>query len=184
MAMMGNTVLAESPQAVAEVGLRTIYDRKAAELDRVAHPELKKRIRASQLIALYLSSRKIPVDVQTLSDEEVARLFYEVLEIALPLDQGFDYVCEYLSSEAHGDYMLLTFKTGPRSKKTHETDLRKESVVLKREGDRWLFLWSLPMAFNVDPRWDARKELASKRPEGRPDDRLPSNPSQPSPQRR
>ena len=159
LAAIGTAATAESPQVVAELGLRTIYDKNAANLLHIAHPELKRRIRASQLLAVYLASEKKSADPQALSEENVVRLFCEALKVAIPNDERFDYVCEYLSSKDRGDYMLLTFRTGPRSKTTQKSDLRKESVVLKREGDQWLFLWSFPMAFNVDPRWDARKEI-------------------------
>jgi hypothetical protein len=54
---------AESPQTIAEVGLRTIYERKAADLDRVAHPELKSKIRSSQLLAIYAASKKTAFDL-------------------------------------------------------------------------------------------------------------------------
>lgn len=153
---------AQSPQAVAEIGLRTIYDRNAESFERVAHPLLKSKIRSCQLLAIVASSKKPAPDLRTASDLEVAKLFCEALDMALPLDQRFDYACEYDRSEERGDYMVLTFKTGPRSKATHKADLRREVVVLKKQEGRWLFLWSVPMAFNVDPTWDARKEVPNQ----------------------
>lgn len=156
------TASAQSPQAVAEIGLRTIYDRNAESFERIAHPVLKGKIRNCQLLAIVASSKKPAPNLRTASDLEVAQLFCEALDMALPLDQQFDYACEYDRSEERGDYMLLTFKTGPRSKATHKADLRREVVVLKKEEDRWLFLWSVPIAFNIDPTWDARKEVPNQ----------------------
>ena len=149
----------DEPRLIAEAVLQAWRDSDAAALNRLSHPDLKKKLRTSRLLVFHLDQKNESSDVSALSDDKVVQLFCEAHKAVAPRDGRVEYFDEYLSTENRGGFAVVVFDSGWRSKTSAQTQRMRNEIVLKRAGDRWLFLWSSAMSVHVDLEWDARTEI-------------------------
>lgn len=167
---------AEEPRVIAEAALLAMRDSDAVVLNRIAHPELKKRLRGSRLLTFYRGQKNDDTSLDHVSDDKVVQLFCEAHKEIAPRDSRVEYFDDYVSTKEQGNYAVVSFDSGWRSKTSAQTQRTRSDVVLKKSGEKWLFLWSPAMNIHVDLEWDARNEIP-----GRPVE--PSGAVPPRPQR-
>ena len=147
------------PRAIAERAVGAIAKNDAALLERVAHPELIRRMRSARLVTFYLGERNQSTDLTKSSDTDVVRLFCEAHKAMAPRDPQLEYLCDYLGTDVRGDYAIVTLASGWRSKSSTLPPPSNEEVILKKSAGEWRFLWSPIVNVHVDLEWDARTEI-------------------------
>jgi len=153
-------------RAIAMTGLmalRAFREGDADSLIRLAHPELKTRLRTATLLTFFLNQNRKNVDVSHLSDDEVVRLFCEAHRAIVPHNGGV-YFDDYVGKMISGQYAILAFNSGWLSTPSSQAYGSKTEVVLKNNGGAWLFLWSAGVSIHVDLNWDPRRQVPGWRP--------------------
>jgi hypothetical protein len=152
----------EEPRAVAQSAIKAFQDGDAPTLGKVAHPELKRRLRTARLLKFYLEMKKIDTGfLSTAPESKVVELFCEAHRaIVPPRDSRLDYFDYYMSTVVHGDFAIVTFDSGWKTRAEHpvENHLQNE-VILEKDGGDWKFLWSPGVSLHVDLEWDPRDDL-------------------------
>jgi hypothetical protein len=152
----------DEPRAVAEAALTAWQKNDAVALDGLMHPELKKRLRTSNLLQFYFEMKKEDASqLKSATDAKVVELFCDALRVIVPpRDSRFEYIENYVATETHGKYAVVVFHSGMKSKTNPSpAPLSRMEVILKKSGDHWLFLWSPAVSIHVDLAWDPKAEL-------------------------
>ncbi len=80
------TAAADEPRAVAEAALVAMRDSDAVVLNRIAYPELKKRLRGSRLLTFYRGQKNDDTNLDQVPDDKVVQLFCEAHKQIAPRD--------------------------------------------------------------------------------------------------
>jgi hypothetical protein len=154
----------DDPRKVAEAALTAWRDSEPAVLSRLAHQELKQKLRTARLLTFHLERQAFSPDVRALPENRVVELFCDAHRTIVPRDSRVEYFDTYIATEVRGEYAMVVFDSGWRFKNSGQSHQMRNEIVLKKSGDEWLFLWSPAVNLHVDLDWDPRTSLPNPPP--------------------
>jgi hypothetical protein len=153
--VFASTALAlDGPREVAESALAAWKARDGAALTAVASTEFLARCRHARVFDSPVTDIGVKNRVLASgSDQEVVTLMCEAVGKLSPHPQNSIYT--YLKTIPKGDLLIVEFSDGWVSQTTGKVyGTFPTRVVLKKEGNRWRYLWSPAASIYVDLGWD------------------------------
>ncbi len=151
----------QTPEHLATAYFYAFVNGNCDSLFQVTHPDTIERMRNSNLLNFHYDYNNLEDNRESLSQEEVVRLFCKVHQKMFPTPPHAKWVLEISNSAENKDYYIVNVVFGwSRVSDPSERHVSNQLLVLKRSIASWKVYWIPKFGSHFGVEYNIKKDIS------------------------